>query len=355
MQGFPLEVVEPIHFNAQPYWRCDMLKKSLVVLWLILALLSVHSDATAQTGRYKLSIVLSELSPWYEGAALFADLVKARTDGKVLIDIYPNQQLSSGDLVKGLQMLQAGAIDMAFSSTIHYAAVDPRFMVVSMPWIMPGYDAVDRIVDGPLGEQLMDMVRDNKVEPLALAGDGFRQITNNVREIKKPEDLKGLRIRIPGMKMYVSTFKHLGANAAALDFAELYSALQQKTMDGQENPVSTIVSGKLHEVQKYCTLWNYSYHLIVIGVNKKVWDGFDDKTKEILKKSAKQAAFYEKMVARKMDKDLVETMIGKGVKVTQLSPEQIKPFLPLVDPIYTEMEPTIGKELLAKFRSESLK
>jgi len=332
-----------------------MFKKGLIVLWVVLAWALSVSYGNAQTGHYKLSIVLSELSPWYEGAAMFANLVKARSDGKILIDIYPNQQLSGGDLVKGLQMLQAGAIDMAFSSTIHYASVDPRFMVVSMPWIMPSYDAVDRIIDGPIGEQLTAMVRDNKIEPLALAGNGFRQITNNVREIKKPADLKGLRIRIPGMKMYVSTFKQLGANASALDFSELYSALQQKTMDGQENPISTIVSGKLHEVQKYCTLWNYSYHLIVMGVNKKLWDSFDDRTKDILKKSAKQAAFYEKMIARKQDTELVETMVQKGVKVTRLAPEQTKAFFPLVEPVYKEFEPSIGKELLAKFRSEGQK
>jgi TRAP-type transport system periplasmic protein len=332
-----------------------MLRKGLIILLAILALFSLVPYGNTQTGRYKLSIVLSELSPWYEGAAMFADLVKARSDGKILIDIYPNQQLSSGDLVKGLQMLQAGAIDMAFNSTIHYASVDPRFMVVSMPWIMPSYEAVDRIIDGPIGEQLTAMARENKIEPLALAGDGFRQITNNVREIKKPADLKGLRIRIPGMKMYVSTFKQLGANASALDFAELYSALQQKTMDGQENPISTIVSGKLHEVQKYCTLWNYSYHLIVMGVNKKLWDSFDDKTRDILKKSAKQAAFYEKMIARKQDAELVDTMVQKGVKVARLTPEQTKAFFPLVEPVYKEFEPTIGKELLAKFRSEGQK
>jgi len=329
-----------------------MLRKGIIILLAILALFSLVPYGNAQTGRYKLSIVLSELSPWYEGAAMFADLVKARSDGKILIDIYPNQQLSSGDLVKGLQMLQAGAIDMAFNSTIHYASVDPRFMVVSMPWIMPSYEAVDRIIDGPIGEQLTAMARENKIEPLALAGDGFRQITNNVREIKKPADLKGLRIRIPGMKMYVSTFKQLGANASALDFAELYSALQQKTMDGQENPISTIVSGKLHEVQKYCTLWNYSYHLIVMGVNKKLWDSFDDKTRDIMKKSAKQAAFYEKMIARKQDAELVDTMVQKGVKVARLTPEQTKAFFPLVEPVYKEFEPTIGKELLTKFRSE---
>ncbi len=332
-----------------------MFKKGLVVLSAVLALTLPVSYGNAQTAHYKLSIVLSELSPWYEGAAMFADLVKARSDGKILIDVYPNQQLSSGDLVKGLQMLQAGAIDMAFNSTIHYASVDPRFMAVSMPWIMPSYEAVDRIIDGAIGDQLAAMVRDNKIEPLALAGDGFRQITNNVREIKKPADLKGLRIRIPGMKMYVSTFKQLGANASALDFAELYSALQQKTMDGQENPISTIVSGKLHEVQKYCTLWNYSYHLIVIGVNKKLWDSFDDKTKDILKKSAKQSAYYEKMIARKQDADLVDTMVKKGVKVTRLTPEQTKAFFPLVEPVYKEFEPTIGKDLLAKFRAEGQK
>lgn len=332
-----------------------MATKRMIVLSAILTLLLSASYGTAQTTHYKLSVVLSELSPWYEGAALFADLVKARTDGKIVIDIYPNQQLSGGDLVKGLQMLQTGAIDMAFNSTIHYASVDPRFMVVSMPWIMPSYEAVDRIIDGPIGEQLTAMVRDNKVEPLALAGNGFRQITNNVREITKPADLNGLRIRIPGMKMYVSTFKNLGANASALDFAELYSALQQKTMDGQENPVSTIVSGKLHEVQKYCTLWNYSYHLIVIGVNKKLWDSFDDKTKDILKKSAKQAAYYEKMIARKMDAELVDTMAKTGVKVTRLTPEQMKAFPPLVEPVYKEFEPAIGKELLDKFRAEGQK
>jgi tripartite ATP-independent transporter DctP family solute receptor len=332
-----------------------MFKKSWMASLVVLVLVLSVSYGNAQTGRYKLSIVLSELSPWYEGAAMFADLVKARSDGKILIDIYPNQQLSGGDLIKGLQMVQAGAIDMAFNSTIHYASVDPRFMVVSMPWIMPSYDAVDRIIDGSTGDQLMGMVRDNKVEPLALAGNGFRQITNNVREITKPGDLKGLRIRIPGMKMYISTFKQLGANASALDFSELYGALQQKTMDGQENPISTIVSGKLHEVQKYCTLWNYSYHLIVMGVNRKLWDSFDDKTKDILKKSAKQAAFYEKMIARKQDADLVDTMVQKGVKITRLTPEQTKAFFPLVEPVYKEFEPTIGKDLLAKFMSEGQK
>ena len=242
-------------------FKKNMTMTLLVVLFTFSFIILFHApSAIAKT--YKLSITLSELSPWYQGSKMFADLVKARTDGKIKIDIYPNQQLSGGNLVKGLQMLQSGAIDMAFNSSIHFSLVDPRFIVVSMPWIMPSYEAVDRVLDGPVGKELMNYCRDNKIEPIGMAGDGFRQITNNVREITKPSDLNGLRIRIPGLKMYISTFKHLGANASAMNFAELYGALQRGAMDGQENPVSTIVSAKLHEVQKYCSLWNYSYHVI---------------------------------------------------------------------------------------------
>jgi len=323
----------------------------LLVVFCTLSFIVLFHAPRAIAKTYKFSITLSELSPWYAGTKMFADLVKARTDGNIKIDIYPNQQLSGGNLVKGLQMLQSGAIDMAFNSSIHFSLVDPRFIVVSMPWIMPNYEAVDRVLDGPVGKELMNCCRDNKIEPLGMAGDGFRQITNNVREITKPSDLKGLRMRIPGLKMYISTFKHLGANASAMNFAELYGALQRGAMDGQENPISTIVSAKLHEVQKYCSLWNYSYHVIVLGVNKELWDSFDKKTQKTLTDTAKEVCFYERMLARKMDSELVQTMIKEGVKVTTLTNEQIDAFIPLIQPVYEEFAPIIGTELLEKFRS----
>ena len=323
----------------------------LLVVFCTLSFIVLFHAPRAIAKTYKFSITLSELSPWYAGTKMFADLVKARTDGNIKIDIYPNQQLSGGNLVKGLQMLQSGAIDMAFNSSIHFSLVDPRFIVVSMPWIMPNYEAVDRVLDGPVGKELMNCCRDNKIEPLGMAGDGFRQITNNVREITKPSDLKGLRMRIPGLKMYISTFKHLGANASAMNFAELYGALQRGAMDGQENPISTIVSAKLHEVQKYCSLWNYSYHVIVLGVNKELWDSFDKKTQKTLTDTAKEVCFYERMLARKMDSELVQTMIKEGVKVTTLTNEQIDAFIPLIQPVYEEFAPIIGTGLLEKFRS----
>jgi TRAP-type C4-dicarboxylate transport system substrate-binding protein len=136
-----------------------------------------------------------------------------------------------------------------------------------------------------------------------------------------------------------------------MNFAELYGALQRGAMDGQENPISTIVSGKLHEVQKYCTLWNYSYHVIILGVNKALWDSFDKETQKILRETAKEVCSYERMLARKMDSELVQTMIEKGVKVTTLTQEQIEAFIPLVQPVYEEFAPVIGEELLEKFRS----
>jgi tripartite ATP-independent transporter DctP family solute receptor len=309
--------------------------------------------AAAPSKELKFSVVTSEASSWYKGAQKFADLVKERTKGRLNVKVYPGAQLAGGNQVKERELVQSGAIDMFYYSTILYTLVDPRFNVVSMPWIFNGYQDVDKFMNGPLGDELLKILPDKGIVGLAYGENGFRQLTNNKRPVRTPDDMKGLKIRIPGIKMYTSIFQALGANPTVMNFPEVFGALQQGTIDGQENPIDVIVSAKLYEVQKYLTLWNYSYDAIILGVNKNLFDSLSKEDQEILRKSAKEASDYQIQLSREAAKTQVSDLKAKGMEVIELTAQEIAAFKEKVQPVYTEYEPIIGKELLDKFRALS--
>ncbi|MDT8901658.1 DctP family TRAP transporter solute-binding subunit [Anaeroselena agilis] len=301
--------------------------------------------------KMKMSVTTAESSPWTKGAQKFADIVKDKTKGRVTIQVFPNEQLSSGNQAKGIEQLQNGVTDLSFHSTIIYSVLDPKFSVISMPWIIPSNEAVDKAMKGAGGEKIKAILRAKGVEPLGFGENGFRQITNNKQPIATPADMEGLKIRIPGMKMYIDLFKALGADPTAMNFAEVFTALQQGTIDGQENPIPVIYTSKLGEVQKYMTIWNYSYDPLVLGINKKLFDSLDKETQQILRDAAKEACEYQiKLNREEADKQLAE-LKAKGMKVTVLTPAQIKAFQAKMGPVYEKYEPSIGKDLMDAFRN----
>ena len=174
-------------------------------------------------------------------------------------------------------------------STIIYSVIEPKLAVVSMPWILPNNAAVDKAMKGAPGEEIKKLIRAKGIEPLAFGENGFRHWTNSKRPLTSPEDMKGLKMRVPGMKMYISLFKAMGADPTAMSFSEVFTSLQQGTIDGQENPISVIYTSKLQEVQKYLTICNYSYDPLVLGINKKLWDSLDKDTQAIMKSAAEEA------------------------------------------------------------------
>ncbi len=320
---------------------------------LILCVIFIFPALTfAGSKHLKYGIAVSENSTWYPGAQKFAQLIKERTHGKYVVDLYPSDQLAAGNIVKGLEMLRMGAADIDMRSTIISTIVDQRFAVPLMPWMLPSYEEADKALAGPGGNMLFDPVKENGIQPLAFGESGFRQVTNNTRPITSPSDLKGLKIRVPTIKMFISLFKSLGADPTSINFGELFAALQQGTVDGQENPPDVIASARLQEVQKFMTLWNASYDPIIMSASKQLWAKLDDKEKQIFTASAKEAMAFQKKLARKKNNELIESFKARGLKVSTLSPETIAAFRRAASPVYDQYEPIIGLDLLKAFGYE---
>ncbi len=315
------------------------------------------SDGNAAEGtpdkpiELNMNVTTSESSVWQVAANTFKELVEERTGGRYQINIFPNEQLSSGDMVKGCEMLFTGVTDLDIHSVMNMTGFEEKLTVMTMPWLFPnGYDSVDEILfNGEGGKVLMDLIRSKGAEPLALGENGFRQITNNVRPITAPDDLKGLKIRVPANNMYISLFKSMGADPTSMSFSEVFTSLQQNTIDGQENPYDTIRSGKIHEVQKYMTIWNYSYDAIALSASGKLWNSLSDEDKEIFSQAAKEACAKEVEESRKMDSEIIQEFKDAGLEVTELTEEQVAVFQEAVAPVYDEYREIIGDDIFAAF------
>lgn len=297
-----------------------------------------------------MSVSTSDISSWYKGAVKFADLVSEKTDGKVVIKVYPNEQLSSGSQTKGIEQLQTGVTDLSYHSTIIYSILDPQFGVVSLPWLLPNEGVVDKALAGEAGDLINAILLENNIQPLGFGENGYRQITNNKMEITKPEDLTAMKIRIPGINMYIDLFKELGADPTAMNFSEVFTSLQQGTIDGQENPLPIITSSKLYEVQKYISLWNYSYDPLILGVNKDLYDSMSPELQQIFKDAGQEASAYQIDLNREEGASAIAFLEGEGMVITELSDEEIAAFQEKMIPIYEKYEEIVGKELLDAFR-----
>lgn len=299
----------------------------------------------------KLSLTPSESSVWMVAVDYFKEQVEEKTDGRYTISVYPSEQLAGGDLVKGVEMLLTGSTDIALNSVMNTSSFDPRLTVTSMPWIFEnGYDSVDEYVfNGEGADAIKDIFTELGAVPLAIGDNGFRQITNNVRTITSPEDLDGLKIRTPANSMYIDLFTLFGADPTSMNFSEVYTSLQNGTIDGQENPYDTIRSAQIQEVSKYLTEWNYSYDMFVFSLSQKLWDSLSEEDKEIFQTAAEEACQKEIETYRENEASIADEFEEAGVEITKLTDDQIQTFKDAAAPIYESYKDDIGEDLFAKF------
>jgi tripartite ATP-independent transporter DctP family solute receptor len=283
-----------------------------------------------------MSVVTNEDSSWTKGARIFADLVKQRSGGQIQIAVYPYGELAGGNQVKELTMLQDGSIDFTYHSNLLYSNLDQSFAAISMPWLFTDYSQVDAALSGPAGSQLLKAAEDHGIVGLAYGENGFRQLTNGKLAVQSPDDMRGLKIRIPDVVLYNSIYKEMGAIPVVMNFGEVTGAIKQGQIDGQENPIDIIVSSKLYDVQNHVTVWNYSYDALILGMNKKDWDGLPGTAREIIRQSAIDASKEQVRLSR----DAAMTQLGllrdKGMTVTELTPGQVKAFRAATAPVYAE-------------------
>lgn len=315
------------------------------------ALLPGVAAAADYKAEYKLSTVLGKPFPWGVGGDRWAELVKEKTNGRIVVKMYPGTSLVNGDQTKEFTALRQGTIDMAVGSTINWSPQVKELNLFSLPFLMPDHKAIDALTQGPVGKQLFDLLATKDVVPVAWGENGFREISNSKRSIKAPEDLKGLKIRVVGSPLYLDTFTALGANPTQMSWADAQPALSTGAVDGQENPLTIFTAAKLPTLgQKHLTLWGYVADPLIFVVNKEVWASWSKEDQEAVRAAAVQAATEEIAMSRKGiaagDDSLLKTIAAQGVDVVQLTADQQKAFQKATQAVYDKWAKQIGPDLV---------
>jgi TRAP-type transport system periplasmic protein len=327
-------------------------KKMLILVFAMILAISFVSEGSAAPYKpeYKLSLVIGPQTTWGQGAQRFADLVKERSAGKINIKCYFSGQLFAGMQTNEFMITRQGVADFAVGSTINWSPTVKELNLFSLPFFFPSYKALDALEAGAPGKQVFKIIEEKGVVGLAWGENGFREMTNSKRAVRKPEDLDGLKIRVVGSPIFVDTFRAMGANPISINWSETLTALQQGTVDGQENPVvSIIIPYKLWEMNKYITIWHYTIDPLIVGVSKTVWETFDAKDKELISKAAQDAMAFNKKEARKGlegSTEAFDTLKSKGMDVVVLTDKERDVFKAKTSSVYEKWTKEIGAQLV---------
>ncbi|HLT26029.1 MAG TPA: DctP family TRAP transporter solute-binding subunit [Zeimonas sp.] len=321
----------------------------------VLAAPFVVTRAYAQNYRpeYRVSTVVGTAFPWGQGAQIWIDLVRERTQGRINMKLYPNVSLVNGDQTREFSAIRQGVIDLAVGSTINWSPQIRQLNLFSLPFLARDHAGIDAMTQGEVGKQILALVEKAGVVPLAWGENGFRELTNSKHEIRSPADMKGLKFRVVGSPIFNDTFTALGANPTQMSWADAQPALASGAVEGQENPLHIFTAAKLHTLgQKFVTMWDYVADPLIFVVNRDVWNAWTPEDREIVRAAALEAGKQEIALARKGltkdDQSLVREVEGLGVKVTRLSEDESKAFEQAVRPVYEKWTKQIGPDLVRR-------
>lgn len=321
--------------------------------------------------EYKMTVVVSPAFYWGQGAIRFSELVKQKTNGQINIKPYWGSSLLKGAQLKSAQMVAKGVIDCAMESTINISPVITEANVFSLPFFINNFENLDKMEYGDTGKAVFKAMDKKGIVGLAWAENGFRQITNSKRAIRRPEDVKGLKFRVVGSPIFIDTFRQLGADPVNMNWGDAVTAFQQGVVDGQENPVGVLLPVQIWQYHKYVTFWNYLVDPVVIYWNKKQWNDFPKDIQQAIKEAAEEAARFEKALTRAgLDgkksinilknefnytmkiPEPIKYMKSKGTTATFLSDEERNAFIKATKPLYDKWVPKIGKDLYEKAKAD---
>lgn len=317
-------------------------------LWAIVGslLLVVGSVAPVGAGSssgpivLRLGHVVATGHPYHYGATEFARLVAERTGGRVRVDVYPAGQLGPGEREE-VEALQLGGIDLVVTGTAVLANFLPDLAVMDLPFLFRDYAHVDAVLDGPVGEELLRRLEQANlnITGLALWEQGFRHLTNDRRPVLTPADVRGLKIRVQENPIHVDSFNTLGALATPMAWGEVYTALQQGVIDGQENPIPVLTSHKIYEVQRHLALTGHFYSPAIIIINTQRFRSLPADIRQILVETARDVSRSERQVAREMEARQVDELRALGMQVTE--PDRAA-FQSALQSVYDKYRPRFG-------------
>ncbi len=292
-----------------------------------------HSDLGWEEQTWNFTCSTTETSTWAEAGRKFGELVDKATGGKIKVNVYAADQLTNGNQSEGIQALMDGdPVQISMHSNLIYSAFDPRFNVVSLPYLFDSVEDADAKLDGPAGEMLKEILGEYGLHCMGIAENGFRQLTNNVREIKSVDDMKNLKIRVAGSNLLMECYKRWGADATNMNWSETYTALQQKTVEGQENPLPAIDAASVQEVQPYCSMWNANYDCLFFCINGELYDKLTPEQKAVIDECGQKATQYERYINRAGDDEIMSRWANKnGVKITPNADLDVESFKAAVE------------------------
>ncbi len=325
-----------------------MFKRTLLILTAgLIALSFLTTSALAKTYVIKFSHVVAVDTPKGQAAEYFKKIVEERTKGKIKVQVYPNAVLY-GDR-EAIEALKMNAIQMACPTFSKFTGFVPELQIFDLPFLFKDRKHLRRFMESDVGQELLRDVSRIGLVGLAYWDNGFKQLTLDDHPIRLPKDIKGKKFRIMSSKVLEAQFKVVGASPQVLPFSEVYSALQQGVVDGQENTISNIYTKKFYEVQKYMTISNHGYLGYMLVTNQIFWNSLPSDLKNILKKCVKDATDKNWELSSKLEKEQLKKIEESGkIKIHYLTPEERKVWENAMRKIYPEFYDVIGKDRIKK-------
>jgi len=306
--------------------------------------------AQAQEKTIKFATQNPKGHPIVMGLEKFAELVTAKSGGKIKVNLFPGGVLG-GDQAN-VSALQGGTLEMMSLNSGILASQAKEFAIYDFPFMFANTKEADAIVDGPFGKKLHAKLEEKGIVGLAYYELGFRNITNSKRPLNKVEDIAGLKLRVIPNPINVDWVKALDANPTPLPFPEVYAAMEQKAIDGHENPLTVIAANKLYEVQKHVAITNHQYNPQSVIISRKFWDTLSAAEKQIVQDAAQESAKYQREQARGQVAAAMETLKKNGMQVTDFPPAEVAKLVQKMKPVIAKHTATVGEatvnELLAE-------
>lgn len=328
------------------------MKKTLLVAMLCLLSFSLvfaagsrESAPTAEQYVIKTGIGYNDQSLQFKTLEYMKAHLEEATDGVVTMELYHSSTL--GDDLAILEGLQLGTVEM-FCGTIGPAAQwSDAVKLFDLPFLFTSYEEVDALLDGPVGQEVLDSLKPAGMVGIGYWENGFRQLTNSRRAVRTPADMDGLRLRTMPTPVPLATFRLLGANPTPMNFGEVFTALQQGVVDGQENPWETILANNFYEVQRYATNTGHVYSPFGVIFSEIFWDRLPEDYQEAVRDAVFAARDFNRTNARQAEQEIIEEL-SKYMDITILTPEEIVPFQEMTRPVYDQFAEEIGPELVQK-------
>lgn len=291
----------------------------------------------------RVGLVVGDWSPHYQAVEAWSEILEKKSDGKITLAIYPDGQL--GGEREMMEAVQNGTLDVGLLSSVVYANFEPKMSVLEIPYLVSTFEEAETLMDGEVGEKLSELMLAKGIRNLAWAHNDFRIISNNKNPIQTPSDLSGVKMRVPESKVLADWFQNQGSLAIPMPFPDIYTALQQGVIDGQDNGPILTFAAKFFEHQDYLTVSNHQYSPVGFFISEKVWQTLPENVKELLATTAVDAAKIEREAIREMNAHAIKSMEEAGVKVFYPEASDLEKFKETTDPLIEEIRQIAGDEL----------